>query len=140
MKLLIKIMCFQLLLASVSYDVSAQTGTTIPLVAGDTVVNTGTASKTILLTGGFSGVYLQADVRKLSGTVGGTLQLFASVDGVSYVQVGSDQTVTNTTGTKAYAFSVSAPVPVYLRVIHTGTGTMSSVLTLKYVIRKYQER
>lgn len=116
--------------------IQAQRATTISLAAGDTVTNTGTASKVFTLTAGYDGVVIQAIVTKLSGTGAGTVQLFGSLDGTNYKQIGSDYTVTNTT-TQSQMFYVTAPVPVYLKVLETGSGTMSAVLTVKYVARKH---
>ena len=49
-----------MLLAGISIlaTATAQRATTIPLAAGDTITNTGTASKVILATAGYSGVVL----------------------------------------------------------------------------------
>lgn len=41
----------------ISADTTAQTATTMPLAAGDTVTNTGTANKVVKLTAGYAGIY-----------------------------------------------------------------------------------
>jgi hypothetical protein len=127
-----------ILFFATSVQVQAQFASKLPLAAGDTVNNTGVATKTIGISGGYSGISIQANVQKLSGTVGGTIGIYASNDGTNYVQIVSDVTVTNTTGTKGYYFTVSTPLPRYVRVIHTGTGTMSSVLSVWYRVPFYQ--
>jgi len=133
-----KMILIVLIAISFAFNASAQKASTTTLSAGDTVVNTAAVSKVIpVLTAGYEGAVVFANVTKISGTVGGTVQLFGSLDGTNYVQIGADQTATNTAGTKSYAFYVTAPVPVYLKVTHTGTGTMSSSITVSYVYRKH---
>lgn len=127
------LMSMVLLIASQSF---AQRATTISLAAGDTVVNTGTASKVITMTGGYSGIAVTAIATEISGTSGGTIAVYGSPDGTNYDIIGSAYTVTDV-ATQSKTFYVTAPVPVYLKVLQTGTGTMSSVLTVKYVLRKY---
>ena len=119
-----------------AYTANAQTATKMPLVAGDTVTNTGTANKVFMLTAGYSGAAVQAVVTKLSGTGAGTVGVYGSLDGTNYKQIGSDYTVTNT-ATQSQVFYITAPVPVYVKVLETGSGTMSAVLTVKYVARRY---
>lgn len=116
---------------------NAQTATTIALAAGDTVVNTGTANKVIKLTGGYSGIAVTAIATEISGTSGGTIAVYGSPDGTNYDIIGSAYTVTDV-ASQSKTFYITAPVPVYLKVLQTGTGTMSSILTVKYVIRRYQ--
>ena len=115
----------------------AQTATTMPLAAGDTAVNTGTASKVIKATAGYSGIVVQAKATELTGTSGGSIKMQGSLDGVAYEDIGSSYTVTDV-ASQTKTFYILAPLPVYIRVLQTGTGTMSSVLSVKYVLRKYQ--
>jgi len=114
----------------------AQSATTIPLATGDTVVNTGTSSKVIRLTTGYEGVAVTAIATEISGTSAGTIAVYGSPDGVNYDIIGSAFTVTDV-ASQSKTFYITAPVPVYLKVLQTGTGTMSSVLTVKYVLRKH---
>jgi hypothetical protein len=115
---------------------NAQRATTIPLTSGDTIVNTGTASKVILATAGYSGAIVQVNLTKISGTGAGTVQMQGSLDGVTYTNVGSAYTITNTASQSAY-FNISGPLPVYLKVLSTGSGTESVSQTVMYVLRKY---
>lgn len=118
-------------------ELKAQRATTIPLAAGDTVVNTGTSQKVITLTGGYSGIAVTAIATEISGTSAGTIAIYGSPDGTNYDIIGSAYTVTDV-ASQSKTFYVQAPVPVYLKVLQTGSGTMQSVLTVKYVLRKYQ--
>jgi len=116
----------------------AQQATTIPLAVGDTVANSGTANKVIKLTAGYAGIAVTAIATELSGTSGGTIAVYGSPDGTNYDIIGSAYTVTDV-ALQSKTFYITAPVPVYVKVLQTGTGTMSSKLTVKYVLRKYDK-
>jgi hypothetical protein len=109
--------------------------TTMPLALGDTAVDAGVADKVFEVTAGYEGVIVQAIVTKISGTVAGTVGLYGSLDGTNYKQIGSDFTATNV-ASQTHVFYVTAPVARYLKVVQTGSGTMSAVLTVKYLARK----
>lgn len=129
---------FIALFAAVAFTCPAQRASVLPLVLGDTIVNTGTVTKTLpVLTASYSGLILQVNFTKISGTGAGTAQLQTSLDGVNYLNSGSAYTITNTFPQNTQ-FSVASPVPVYARVLFTGSGTESVVPTVYYVPRKYQ--
>jgi len=115
----------------------AQVATTMPLTAGDTVVNTGTANKVIKLTAGYAGIAVTAIATEISGTSGGTIAVYGSPDGTNYDIIGSAYTVTDV-ASQSKTFYITEPVPVYVKVLQTGTGTMSSKLTVKYVLRRHE--
>ncbi|MBX3253920.1 MAG: hypothetical protein KF862_07230 [Chitinophagaceae bacterium] len=117
---------------------NAQSATIIPLTAGDTVSNGGAASKVIRLTAGYSGVVIQAKATKVSGTVAGNIKVQGSLDGSNWDTLTVAQSVTDV-ASQTRSFYISAPVPVFLRVIHTGYGTMSSILSVRYVARRYNQ-
>lgn len=117
-------------------SISAQTATTMPLAAGDTVVNTGTASKVIKLTAGYAGIAVTAIATEISGTSGGTIAVYGSPDGTNYDIIGTAYTVTDV-ASQSKTFYITEPVPVYIKVLQTGTGTMSSKLTVKHVARRH---
>lgn len=114
----------------------AQNATLIPLAAGDTAVNTGTASKVINATAGYQGIVIQAKATEISGTSAGTIKVQGSLDGTNYTDIGSAYTVTDVVS-QSTMFYVSGPLPRYIKVLQTGSGTMSSILTVRYVLRKY---
>lgn len=115
---------------------NAQRATLMPLVAGDTIANTGTVTKIITLTAGYGGCAIQTVLTKLSGTGAGTVGVYGSLDGTNYVQIGSNSTITNVT-TQSFTFYVAEPVPVYVKVLATGSGTESVVMRTYYVPRKH---
>ena len=116
---------------------NAQRAILMPLIAGDTIVNTGTVTKTLPpLTAGYSGAMIQANLTKISGTGAGTAQLQISLDGTNFVNSGSAFTITNV-ASQSTTFSISSPVPVYAQVLFTGSGTESVQVRIYYVVRKY---
>lgn len=115
----------------------AQTSTKMPLVAGDTIVNTGTSSKILQVTTAPAGVVLHVVLNKISGTGAGTVQLQQSLDGVNYVNLGSAFTITNVT-TQSTVFTVAAPVPQWIKILSTGSGTESVQQVIWYRAPKYQ--
>lgn len=121
-----------------AFQSNAQIATVMPLTAGDTVVNTGTASKVIRLTTGYAGIAIQAKATEISGTSAGTIKVQGSLDGTNYNDIGTAYTVTDV-ASQTTMFYITAPVPTYIRVLQTGSGTMSSILSVRYVLRKYNQ-
>lgn len=131
-----KVLIF-LSLAVITFGAQAQVSTLLPLVAGDTIANTGTVTKTVRVTTGPSGIYLQAILTKISGTGAGTAQLQVSLDGTNFTNSGSAFTITNV-ATQNAVFNVVAPVPEYCRILFTGSGTESVQVRIWYRAPKYQ--
>jgi len=113
----------------------AQSATLMPLIAGDTVNNGGTVTKTFTATAGYSALGVQPVITKISGTVGGTAILSRSLDGVNYVNTDTLTLANVTTNTTIFA-KVTTPA-VYYRLVVTGTGTMAAQVRLYYVLRKH---
>lgn len=117
---------------------TAQKATLMPLIAGDTVVNSATVNKSFSSTGPYSAVGVQAVINKIDGTVGGTATFQGSLDGANWETIGSQFTVTNV-ATQAKAFTLTGGSPyVYYRVSFAGTGTMRAQVRLYYLQRKFQ--
>ncbi len=131
-----KILFLATMVIGYSSIASAQRATLMPLIAGDTIVNTGTVTKTITASAGYSALGIQPVVTKISGTVGGTLFLYQSLNGSDFVKTGDSLNLTNITVNTVFWSQRTVP-GVYYRVIATGTGTMSAVLRLNYVLRKH---
>lgn len=70
-----------------------------------------------------TGVTATVVVKKISGTVGGTLVLQGSMDGTEWVTIGSAATVSD--GSANYSFNTTVR-HYYYRISWTGTGTMSA--------------
>lgn len=132
-----KILFLLALVVTVTINATAQKASTLSLAAGDTAVNTGTSTKVLpILTTGYEGAAIQVILTRNSGTAGGSLVIQGSLDGTNYTTIGSAFTPTNV-ASQSTMFYVTAPVPVYLRTLLTGTGTMSVTQTVKYVYRKH---
>lgn len=115
--------------------VQAQRAATMPLIAGDTLNNTTPVTKTLpTLTAGYEGAAITLRYKKISGTNAGTAVLYQSLLGVDYRATGD--TLKMTSDTVLNIFKV-APVPVFYRVVATGSGSMSGVLKIDYVYRKH---
>lgn len=101
----------------------------------DTVTNTGSKTQTLSLAGYWDIFTIQCRVAKISGTVGGVIQLYGNISSNSYVLIATD-TVTNTAGFKSYSFSVNPSIYSHYEVIYTGTGTMSAGFNTYWLARK----
>lgn len=95
----------------------------------DTVTNAGTEYLTATTSGNSSVISFQFVGTKISGTVGGTVTLQSSLDGVNYTDVDASLTTvdsytnTNVT-TNTYITTVTRPAFLYYRFKVVGTGTM----------------
>jgi hypothetical protein len=124
------------LMASLAGSAQIGNSAALPLKAGDTTVNTGTASRVLSATGNYAGAVIQVKVTKISGTAAGTVKMQGSLDGTNYEDIGTAYTVTDV-ATQFKTFYISAPLPQYIRVLETGAGTMSAVYTIRYLYVKY---
>ncbi|HRS66200.1 MAG TPA: hypothetical protein P5519_09995 [Spirochaetia bacterium] len=139
MKKMILMLMMAVSMIAASTAVKAQSSTTMSLAAGDTIVNTGTSAKIIQVTGSPSGIAITAVLAKLSGTNGGTVGIYGSPDGTNYDLIGSTYSITTATA-QSKTFYITAPLPSYIKILGTGTGTMSTVLTVKYRTTYYQPK
>jgi len=107
------------------------------------VVNTATAYNTQKVDGGFTYACVQTVITKVSGTVGGTVTLQGSVDGVNYETVDlsyiSDSIATFTptnVATNSVIFKMNGAPYGYYRIKYVGTGTMSATVTSYFIGKK----
>ena len=112
---------------------------------GDTITNTGTKYNTLKVGETANAfVTIQTNITKLSGTVGGTITIEGSLDGVYYklldtnltVNATVSQTPSNTAGTVSYDWHITNNTFQYYRVKYVGTGTMSAKMSSLLLIRK----
>lgn len=128
-----------LAIAAFTLPAEAQRATLMPLVAGDTIVNTGTVNKVFTVTAGYSAVGMQVVVTKISGTVAGTVTPQVSLDGVNWITLpgATALTLTDVT-TNTQVWSIVGGVPwTHFRLRGAGSGTMSAVQRVYYVLRKH---
>lgn len=90
----------------------------------DTVVNTASKVTTAFRVANWhTGITAQVIVTKISGTVGGAIGLYGSMDGTNWVLIGSAATPSDASAN--YSFNTTAAW-YYFRINYTGTGTMSA--------------
>ena len=112
-------------------------------LTSDTVVNTATVTLTSIkmapTTSTNTTVWVA--VTKISGTVGGTMTLQGSLDGVNFKAVNTPDTqtaiatVTATDATNTYHWRLSGCPYQYYRVSWAGTGTMAASFSAKVLAR-----
>jgi hypothetical protein len=103
----------------------------------DTVKNTATVSQTITVTNTPSIVALQPVVTKLTGTVGGVIRVFGSLDGKNFVRINNtDSLVVTNIAMSTKIFTIPTPYYAHYRLTFTGTGTQTSTLQTFAVWRK----
>jgi hypothetical protein len=105
-------------------------------VTGDTVVNTASKACSTKVVKSYKSITIQANVTKISGTVGGAITLQGSVDGVNFVTADtaafvSDGPATYTatnSASQSKVWVINGSPYVWWKVSYTGTGTMSAIL------------
>lgn len=122
MKKLIAVLALAATTLCQSPPAEAQSSVRFPTVAGDTIVNAGTVSKVFTATGAYTGAVVQCVLTKVSGTGAGTVAVLGSLNGADYVAIGSAYTITNTASQTA-TFYLTNPLPQYIKVLYTGSGT-----------------
>lgn len=109
----------------------------LTIVSADTLANTDTTTKLIpALTNGFNGIIIKPTVTKLSGTAAGKIYLYESLDGVDYGSAVDSLVLTNQT-TNHTMWKRTAPLPVYYKIIGYSSGSVSEVLKVSYILRRY---
>lgn len=122
---------------SATQKASAQSAVKMAVASADTLSNTDTTSKVLNVSGGFSKITFQVNVSRLSGTAAGSVVLYGSLDGVNYVSTGDTLTLTNQ-ATNTAIWDKGVPAYTYYKVVAISSGTVSEVLNVWYLTRKYQ--
>ncbi len=122
----------------------AQTWSTFPVIAGDTLNNADTVTKSFPVTAGYSVMGIQVNLKKISGTVAGKAYLFRSSDGVSYQLIDSASytavptgSMFSTTVTNVAQFEKPYPSGGKYLVNAVSSGSVSARVTMQYVVRRY---
>lgn len=123
------------LVACASYVAQAQNARQLSLVAGDTVSNTGTVTKYIPVTAGYSVVAMQPVLTKIDGTVAGKIYLVARLDGTNWVRI--DSVTSLNTAINTTLFTRGAPGGTQYGIQAVGSGTMNAQLKVWYVVKKH---
>lgn len=146
-----KLFLLLLMSASIMLGAKAQFGSAavFPLVAGDTLNNVDSVAKIITASAGYKDLGIQVNLNKLSGTVGGKVYLYASMDKRNYTLIDSASYNAIPVGGSGSIFGVSngythvaiisrtgTPFTNYL-VVPTSSGTVSAPIQVSYTLRKY---
>lgn len=123
----------------------AQRATTMPTVAGDTVITSGsldTVFKTIPVTAGYSALGIQVQGTKVSGTIASKAYLYSSLDGVNYVLTDSSAAFANSAGAQSVFFTKTGGLPyvfyrIQVRPPTSGGSTESLAVKVYYVLRRF---
>lgn len=92
----------------------------------DTVTNAGTETWTLKVPGYKKVVAAQVVITKISGTLGGTVTLQGSLNGVNFVAIPSQTYTATDVASQSAIFTLDNSKYVYYRISWTGTGTMSA--------------
>lgn len=93
------------------------------------------ADNTVMGTVGYAKVaIIQIDAIEISGTTGGTAQVQGSLDGVTWYNIGSAYTLTDTAA-QTTVVKITDGDGLYLSVLFTPTGTMSDKVYAKLLRR-----
>lgn len=128
---------------------SAQSVTTMPLVAGDTLTNTDTVDKYLpQFSGGYSGIAIEVRATRVSGTAAGKVYLFESLTstpaGASSLTTMAawgfpvDSLVISNQTVNTKVFKRDAPATNFYRITYTGSGTSVQQTRTKYVPKIFQ--
>lgn len=107
----------------------------LPVIAGDTITNTGTTYKVIKATAGFSDIAIQPIITNVSGTMAGTVKLYGSLDGTNYPSAAIDSMAISVSNLTRVFAKTGTPY-VYYKIVITGSGTMVARWKVWYVLRK----
>lgn len=132
-----------LVFAFVALAASAQVGA-VKSVTIDTLDNTNArTSDVVTVSSSYNAITFQAKCTQLGGTSDGTLVLYGSVDGISYLPVIIDNvfvkaypndTLTITSGA-IWQVTVKDAIYKYYKVIGTGTSGDTTLVSLKYLLK-----
>lgn len=134
------VLFISVLICALTLDIGAQTGTLQTLVddagvTNDTLTDAGTA--TLFVKSTFSGKNLlsvQVVSDNISGTTAGTAIIQESVNGTDYLTIPDADTLTLSDGASIIWHVTDTPSRKY-KVLFTGSGTQSSVVTGDYIYK-----
>lgn len=102
----------------------------------DTVTNTTTGYLQARILAPVQAVGIQAVLTKLSGTTGGSVKVFGSIDGVNFAQISSDTLAAANVASQTKIFKIEQPAFTFFRVVYTGAGTHSTTISAKALVIK----
>lgn len=82
---------------------------------------------------------IQSVVTKVSGTVGGSVILQGSLDGVNYKSIGADTLTLANQTTNSHIWTLDNSRYYFYRTKATGTGTMNATIVSTLLPRKLED-
>jgi hypothetical protein len=137
-----KFLSLLLLVVGIALTSEAQTFTTLPLKAGDTLVmssSSDTVSKVITATAGYSAAAFKVKVTELSGTTAAKAYLYSG-DGTDYTLTDSSAAFADQTTNIAWFTKTTTPYSHYkveVRPVGGATATFSGIVRVSYVLKKH---
>lgn len=130
MKKIILSIAIAFCVAAAPVNTQAQTGTgdyAGYLAALDTMTNADTATYEVTVTGAKASVAFQVNTTKISGTLGGKINIYGSVDGTNYLTtaLSSEITITDASQVRGFVYSYNAYKKYKIVVITSGTQSSS---------------
>jgi hypothetical protein len=129
-----------ILVIGFSFSVNAQTSFVSQYNNTIDTISTGGLTKLLTLStqigSGFNIVEIQFTATKISGTVGGTVTVQTSLDGIDWYTAPGTSAYTLTDATQTTVFKITNYGARYLRIQSVGSGTMSAQIKAKHVARK----
>lgn len=131
---------FGLILLCFTFSAIAQKQTVITMPNdAAAIVDAGTVKATAKLDQNARTVTIQSVVTKVSGTVGGKLVLWGSLDGVNYEKAATDTLILTNQAKNLKVWKLDYNRYYYYRVIATGSGTMNATVANYIMPRKYED-
>lgn len=137
---------FAILLLAATVAVKAQTNLkvfqtdqTIHVLGLDTAINAAGAAPILSLPGYYDLITVQGTVTKISGTVGGSLKLYGSVDGIAYsLATATTDTlaVANVAPAQVYSWTLTPSKFLYYKVQYTSLSSQTSQLRARALAHK----
>ncbi|OYW19924.1 MAG: hypothetical protein B7Z54_02590 [Sphingobacteriales bacterium 12-47-4] len=102
----------------------------------DTMTNADTATYDLTVTGAKHSISFQTNILKISGTVGGTINVYGSVDGTNFLTtaIGTQITIANASGNYGFTFGDNRYKKYRIVVITSGTQSCSQ--RTRYMYRR----
>lgn len=106
--------------------------------ATDTITNTTVAYQYCIVNGANVHLTIQCTINTISGTVAGTVKPQGSIDGVLYTDIAGQTAFTLTNvATQSCSFVIAPSSYRYYRIVVTPSGTQSTKIASKALVRKY---
>ena len=103
----------------------------VDFTGADTVTNAGADTLDLTSKGSYANLAIQVYIDSVSGTPDGSAKLYSSLDGVNFVQVGSDSLAIADVANQSYFWNIAPSKFLYYRIIVQGSGTMVVVPSAK---------